>query len=47
MDIETASTFNGRNREIFDCFVCCNPNKIDYVFSEGGISDLVVGDGNE
>ena len=39
--------FNGRNSEIYDCVVCCNPNKIDYEVYEGDVSNIVLSDGNE
>ena len=47
VDLEVSEAFNGHNSEIYDCVVCCNPNKIEYEVVEGEISNLVVGDGNE
>lgn len=47
VDLGIGETFTGHNSEIHDCVVCCNPNRIDYVASEGVVSSLVVGDGNE
>ncbi|GEM_PF-514420 len=47
IDLEIAETFSGHNSEIYDCVVCCNPNKINYVIYDGEVSDLTVSDGNE
>ena len=47
VNLEVGETFNGRNSEIYDCVVCCNPNKIDYEIYESEISSLVTSDGNE
>lgn len=47
VDLEIAQTFSGHNTEIYDCTVCCNPNKIDYEVYEGEVSGLTVSDGNE
>mgnify|MGYP000871660746 FL=1 len=33
--------------EIWDCEVCCNPNKIDYLFKKNQIIHLDISDGNE
>ena len=29
IDLGIDETFSGRNTEIFDCEICCNPNKVD------------------
>lgn len=47
IDLEIAETFNGHNSEIYDCVVCCNPNKISYVIYDGEVSNLTISDGNE
>ncbi|MAH83754.1 MAG: hypothetical protein CBB68_05260 [Rhodospirillaceae bacterium TMED8] len=47
VDLEVSDAFNGHNDEIYDCIVCCNPNKIRYEVCEGEISGILVGDGNE
>ena len=47
VDLEIGQTFSGHNTEIYDCTVCCNPNKIDYAVCEGEVSGLTVSDGNE
>ena len=47
VDLGIDQTFSGRNIEIFDCEVCCNPNKINTEVYEGEISSLYVSDGNE
>ena len=45
--MEVSESFNGHNGEIYDCIVCCNPNKIEYDIYDGEISSISVGDGNE
>ena len=47
IDIEVESKFSGHNVEIFDCEICCNPNKVDTEVMEGVIISLEVSDGNE
>ncbi len=47
VDLEVSESFNGHNGEIYDCIVCCNPNKIEYDIYDGKISSISVGDGNE
>ena len=47
VDLEVDDQFNGHNDEIYDCVVCCNPNRIDYDVYDGEVSGIVVGDGNE
>ena len=47
VDLGVDRTFSGHNMEIYDCVLCCNPNKIDYKVYDGEISTLTVGDGNE
>ena len=47
VDLEVSEMFNGHNSEIYDCVVCCNPNKIDYEIYEGEVSNIVLSDGNE
>jgi hypothetical protein len=44
---EIDPSFNGNNSEIFDCEVCCNPNKVNIIIREGEISSLNVSNGNE
>ena len=46
VDLEVCESFFGHNSEIYDCVVCCNPNKIDYNVYEGKISDIAISDGN-
>ena len=33
--------------EIWDCEVCCNPNKIDYLLKKNQLIHLDISDGNE
>ena len=47
IDIETQEDFTGRNTEIYDCAVCCNPNKLSYEIYDGEVCSLIVSDGNE
>ena len=47
VDLEVGDQFNGHNVEIYDCVVCCNPNRIEYDVYDGEVSGVVVGDGNE
>jgi len=47
VDLGIAERFSGHNSEIYDCVVCCNPNKIDYEVYDGEVSTLTVNDGNE
>ena len=47
IDLEIAEAFSGRNSDIYDCVVCCNPNKINYGFYDGIVTNLIVSDGND
>ena len=47
IDLEIAEAFSGRNSDVYDCVVCCNPNKINYEFYDGVVTNLIVNDGNE
>ena len=47
VDLGIDQTFSGHNTEIYDCVVCCNPNKLDYEVYDGEVSNLTVSDGNE
>ena len=47
VDLGIDQTFSGHNTEIFDCEVCCNPNKIDSEVYECEVSSLTVSNGNE
>ena len=47
IDLGIDETFSGRNTEIFDCEICCNPNKVDTHICEGEVSSINVSDGNE
>jgi len=44
--LEVSDDFSGSNSEIYDCEVCCNPNKIDYRANLGEITVTQVSDGN-
>ncbi len=39
--------FDGLNTEIWDCEVCCNPNKIEYGFENEKLVRLEVSNGND
>jgi len=45
--LEIGTSFNGSDTEIYDCEICCNPNKLDYEAYDGEINIINVGDGNE
>ena len=47
VDLGIDQTFSGNNTEIFDCEICCNPNRIDTNVYEGEVSSLTISDGNE
>ena len=47
IDLGIDETFSGRNTEIFDCEICCNPNKVDTHIYEGEVSSINVSHGNE
>ena len=47
IDLGIEQTFSGKNTEIFDCEICCNPNKVDTEIYNGEVSSLNVSDGNE
>ena len=47
IDLGIDETFSGKNTEIFDCEICCNPNKVDTDIYDGEVSSLTVSDGNE
>ena len=47
VSLETSPSFNGNDVEIYDCEICCNPNKLEYEVYEGEIYINNVGDGNE
>ena len=47
VDLGIDQTFSGNNTEIFDCEVCCNPNKINIKVYEGEVSSINISDGNE
>ena len=42
IDLGIDETFSGRNIEIFDCEICCNPNKVDTHINEGEISSITL-----
>ena len=47
VSLEISTSFTGNNIEIYDCEICCNPNKLDYVVYNGEIKINNVSDGNE
>ena len=47
VSLEIGSSFIGKNIEIDDCEICCNPNKLEYVVENGKIIINNVNDGNE
>ncbi|MAD91741.1 MAG: hypothetical protein CMQ54_03300 [Gammaproteobacteria bacterium] len=47
INLEIHENFSGHDTDIYDCFICCNPNKISYEFDNGEIISMVISDGNE
>jgi len=47
VSLEIGTSFTGNISEIYDCEICCNPNKLDYEVYDGEININNVGDGNE
>ena len=47
VSLEIAPSFIGNDFEIYDCEICCNPNKLEYEVYDGEIIINNVGDGNE
>ena len=47
VSLEIDPSFRGNNIEIYDCEVCCNPNKLHYAVYDGDINMNNVSDGNE
>ena len=47
VSLEIDSSFTGSDTEIYDCEVCCNPNKLEYETYDGEITINNVGNGNE
>ena len=47
VSLEIGSSFIGKNIEIYDCEICCNPNKIEYIVDNGEIIINNVSNGNE
>ena len=47
VDLEVSEAFNGHISEIYDCTICCNPNKIDYDVCNNDITGIVSSDGNQ
>ena len=39
--------FNGSNLEIWDCEICCNPNKVSYNIQNGELFYINISSGNE
>jgi len=47
VDLEIDQSFEGSNTEIYDCTICCNPNKLQYTVNHGSVINVLVSDGNE
>ena len=47
VSLEISSFFIGNDTEIYDCEICCNPNKLEYEVYDGEININNVSDGNE
>jgi hypothetical protein len=47
VDLQVSADFHGQNDEVYDCTICCNPNKISYYLRDGAPENIIVGDGND
>jgi|TARA_B110000438_G_C15217317_1_gene395722 hypothetical protein len=47
VDLQFNEISYGTISEIYDCVICCNPNKIEYKILNKNIHIIAVGDGNE
>ena len=47
VDIEIGEEFKGRNTEVYDCVVCCNPLNLSDNVYDSEISSFTISDGNE
>jgi hypothetical protein len=47
IDLQIGADFYGQNDEIYDCTICCNPNRITYFINDGMPENIIVSDGNE
>ena len=47
VDLGIDQSFEGSNTEIYDCNICCNPNKLQYTVTHGSVINVLVSDGNE
>ncbi len=47
VSLEIGFSFIGKNIEIYDCEICCNPNKLEYIVDNGEIIINNVSNGNE
>ena len=47
VSLEIDASFTGNDVEIYDCEICCNPNKLEYEAYDGEITINNVSDGNE
>tara|TARA_Y100000996_G_C22053840_1_gene450263 strand:- start:133 stop:312 length:180 start_codon:yes stop_codon:yes gene_type:complete len=43
----TISEEDGRNIEIWDCEICCNPNSIFYNIANGKLIQIEISNGND
>ena len=47
VSLEIGTSFVGNISEIYDCEICCNPNRLDYEVYDGEIMINSVTNGNE
>ena len=47
VSLEIGTSFVGNISEIYDCEICCNPNRLDYEVNDGEIMINSVTNGNE
>ena len=45
--LEVDPSFTGTLTEVYDCEVCCNPNKLSLSISEGHVLSVEIDNGND
>jgi hypothetical protein len=45
--LEVGPSFTGTLIEVYDCDICCNPNKLTLSVSEGYVSFVEIDNGND
>ena len=42
VSLEIGTSFTGSDSEIYDCEICCNPNKLEYEVYDGEIKKIML-----